>query len=427
LPASVVVSPNGRLREDSKLNLQPRLGLAYRLRPATSLRDSFGVSFDNWAGIEQVSTNVQGAWPSLAQQLVTSLNPPSRVAPIVKGTDPFAGETDGLTPEATPFTRNQFFSDPLWKNPYALQWTFGLQHQVVDGTVLSLHYVGSVSRRLDVGGLYNVAATPGPGNPRDRAPFPYIAPMNYDRSIGRGNYNSLQASMVRRFQRGLTYTLSYTWSKSIDTGCSGWFGVEGCSIQDPYHVNNDRSVSATDVPHIFTGSFVYALPFGKGRLATSSRALNWILSGWQVNGIASLRSGRPFTVIVNGDIANTGNSGGPFVYMRLNLVGDPNLPDRTPLNWFNKAAFAIPAPYTFGNVGRHALRSDGLENLDASVFRKFTIREGATLELRAAAFNALNHTVFGTPTANASSVSFGRAQSTANSPRQLQLGFRLRF
>ncbi len=425
LPANVIVSPDGRLRQDSKLNLQPRVGLAYRLRQATSLRASFGVSFDNWAGIEQISTNVQGSWPSLAQQIVSNLNRPSttQLLPNVRATDPFAGDTNGLTPEATPFTRNQFFADPLMKNPYALQWTFGLQHQIVDGTVLSAHYVGSGSRRLAVGGLYNVAQTPGPGNARDRSLFPYIVPMNYDRSWGNGAYHGLQLSLNRRFQQGLTFLASYTWSKSIDSGCSGWFGVEGCSVQNPYQLAADRSVSATDLTHFLTTAWVYQLPFGQGALRTPHRALNLLLADWQVNGIVTLRSGQPYSARVSGDIANTANS----EYMRLNLVGNPVRSAPTVERWFDTTALAIPSAFTFGNSGRNILRSDGAFNLDASLFRQFHPREWLMAELRAEAFNATNHPVFGIPTFNASSPNFGRVLNTANSSRQLQLGLRLVF
>jgi hypothetical protein len=73
-------------------------------------------------------------------------------------------------------------------------------------------------------------------DPRARQPYPYIHATYYDRSIGRGNYNALQFNMNKRYASGLAYQLSYTWSKSIDIGSSGWYGVEGQSVQDPYHI-----------------------------------------------------------------------------------------------------------------------------------------------------------------------------------------------
>ena len=73
------------------------------------------------------------------------------------------------------------------KNPYSLQWNFGIQHQFSSSTSVSLNYVGSGSRRTSMGGYCNVALTPGPGNPRDREPFPYFTPSYFERSVGRAN------------------------------------------------------------------------------------------------------------------------------------------------------------------------------------------------------------------------------------------------
>ena len=113
--------------------------------------------------------------------------------------------------------------------------------------------------------------------------------------------------------------------------------------------------------------------------------------------------------------------------MRANLVGDPNLSNPSPGEWFNPSAFAVPAIYTFGNLGRNALRTDGSFNLDLSVFRDFPIRERMHLQFRAEAFNALNNVVYGTPDTNLGSPTFSHVFSTANTPRQLQFGLKLEF
>ena len=125
--------------------------------------------------------------------------------------------------------------DPYAKNPYSMQWNFGVQHEWSESQLVTVNYVGSGSRRLDVGSFYNVALTPGSGDPQSRAPFPYFAPTFYDRSIGRGSYNALQFQQERRYAKGLAYR-SRTPSKSIDIASSGWFGVEASSLKDPYHV-----------------------------------------------------------------------------------------------------------------------------------------------------------------------------------------------
>jgi outer membrane receptor protein involved in Fe transport len=420
LPAHVELEPRGKIYHDTTKNFQPRVGFAYRLAQNTALRASFGMFFDNWAAVTQTSQNYEGAWPDVGQLLAQNLNNPvpAQPTPSIKGTNPFP---TGLLPAPTPFNQVQWFMDPHAKNPYSMQWNFGIQHQLNQATVITTNYVGSGSRRLDIGGFYNTALTPGPGNPRDRSPFPYIAPTFYDRSWGRSNYHALQFLLDKKFSRGLVYMVSYTWSKSIDIGCSGWYGVEGCSVQDPYHFNNDRSVSGFDVPHLLSVNWVYQLPIGQGKaFDLANKPANYILGNWQINGIASLRSGQAYSLSVSGDIPNTGNT-----VVRPNVVGDWEVSEPTPERWFNTSAFAPPEPFTFGNVGRNAMRADWIRNFDLSVFRQFPFAENKSIEFRAEAFNTFNTPIFGTPTSNISSTNFGRVLGTATRSRQLQLGLKL--
>ncbi len=425
LPAHVVISPTGKIYHDTTTNFGPRLGLAYKVNSTTAVRAGFGVYYDNWAAVTQTSQNYEGTWPDIGQQLANNLNAPvaGTPTPVVNGRNPFA-TGGGAFPAATPFDQVQWYMDPYAKNPYSMQWNFGVAKQLNDSTTIGLDYVGSGSRRLDLGGYYNVALTPGPGNPTLRQPYPYIHPTYYDRSWGRGNYNALQFSLNKRFNRGLAYQVAYTWSKSIDIGSSGWYGVEGQSVQDPYHFNNDRSVSGFDLTHVLTVNTLYELPFGTGKkFATGKRVTDYLLGGWQVNAIGSGRSGQPYNLSVPGDSANTGNTG----YLRPNLVGNPNNPNPNRDQWFNKAAFAAPAAYTFGNLGRFALRTAAFWNVDMSVFREFRFLESRALEFRAEAFNLPNTAILGTPNGNLLNVNFGKITGTANSERTLQLGVKIKF
>ncbi len=426
LPAHVVVSDTGKIYHDTTTNWGPRLGVAYRLTNTTAIRAGFGIFYDNWAAVTQTSQNYEGTWPDIGQQLANNLNVPTPAAPTptIKGQSPFAGG-GGAFPAPTPFEQVQWYMDPYAKNPYSMQWNFGIAKQLNDSTTVTVDYAGSGSRRLDVGGYYNVALTPGPGDPRQRQPFPYIHPTYYDRSIGRGNYNSLQFLMSKRFSRGLSYQVSYTYSKSIDIGSSGWYGVEGQSVQDPYHYNNDRSVSGFDLTQVLSVNVVYELPVGRGKkFATGNKVVDYIIGGWQTNAIGIARSGLPYNVTVTGDSANTGNTG----YLRANLVGNPNISNPNSGAWFNTSAFAAPAPYTFGNLGRYPLRSSALWNVDASVFREFPFMESRSVEFRVESFNTPNTVIMGTPNANLSNpATFGTVTGTANSPRSLQLGLKVRF
>jgi hypothetical protein len=424
LPAHVVASPNGKIFHDSTDNWQPRFGFAYRIAPRTVIRSAFGIFFDNWAGVLQYAANPQGSWPSVSSLSVSNLNYPSAAqpTPTVKGSNPIPSS---LSPAATPFGQSLYFKDPYGKNPYSLQYNFGIQQQFGTG-LLTVNYVGSGGRRLDLGGFYNVATTPGPGTPSSRYPYPYITPTRYEWSWGRSSYQALQVLYNRRFSSGVTLIAAYTYSKSIDVGCSGWFGTEGCSVEDPYHFNNDRGPSAIDLTHVLTVSWVYELPFGPGkRFSTGNRAADYLIGNWQLNGITTLRSGLPYNITVPGDIANTGNSS----YERANLVGDPTLsnPGPAPGYWFNPAAFGSPAQYTFGNLGRDRLRSDYYRNFDLSVFRQFRLTESKRIEFRAEAFNAFNTPTFSAPTGSFTNTNFGKVTSTANTPRQLQLAAKLIF
>ncbi len=423
LPDHVEVSPDGRTINDTTMNFQPRVGIAYRLSSKTAIRAAGGVFFDNWSAIIQAVRGKAGSWPSIGSVSPTNLNYPTlaQPTPSVPATDPLPS---AVTPAATPFTQVVYFVDPNWKNAYSLQWNFGIQHEVNPSTVLSVNYVGSGTRRTDLGWRYNTALTPGPGAPSARYPFPYITPTNWDRSWGRSNYNALQVSFERRWANGLQYTVAYTYSKSIDLGASGYFGIaEGQSIQDPYHFNNDRSISDFDLTHNFVSSWVYQIPIGAGKaLSTRNKVVDYVIGGWQFNGIANLQSGLPYHITAPGDIANTGNTS----YMRANLVGDPHLSNPTPSRWINTAAFASPAAFTFGNSGRNILRSDWNRTFDLSLFREFPVYERFRLQLRGEAYNAFNTPIFKAAVKDISSINFGKVVA-ASDPRILQLSVKVTF
>jgi hypothetical protein len=347
----------------------------------------------------------------------------------VQGQDPFAAGGSGLFPAPTPFNLVQWFMDPYAQNPYSMQWNFGIQHQFSEANLVSLNYVGSGTRRLNVGGYYNVALTPGPGDVQPRALFPYIAPTFYDRSIGKSNYNAFQFQFERRFSKGWAYQVAYTWSKCIDIASSGWYGVEGQSLTDPYNVQASRGPCGFDLTQVASINMVWELPVGPGKsFSTSNRALDYVLGNWQLNGIFSARSGTPYQAYHSGDLANTGNVGWAQ-YERADLVGDPDdISNRTWDRYINTDALVSPAPFTFGNLGRHRLRSDPFWNLDFSIFRAFPIKERIRFEFRAESFNTFNNVIYGIPNNDlADPANFGRMTSRANRPRQLQFGGKIFF
>jgi hypothetical protein len=446
LPAHVLVTPLGgtAIFHNDYSNIQPRIGVAYQLLPNTVLRAGYGRFFDNWAAITQTAQNYEGTWPSLDQLGASNLNPVTAGAPNRTAEDPFGLGTGSPVTGPTPFNQSTWFADPYLKRPYSDSWNFGVQQQVTSNAVLTANYVGSVGRRLDIGGAYNVAMVAGgnantactpydPSNAKATncgAPFPYIGPTAYDRSTGKSTYNALQVSLNGRQQHGLTYLISYTWSKSLDLGCSGFYGVEGCSTQNPYNPQGDKGPAATDLPHIFSAAWVYALPFGKGgALSSGSRVVNALIGGWNLNGVLSFSSGNAFDLGSGKDVAETGNYnyGNGYGYERANVAGSFYPSSKGPDGWINTASFVKPPLGTFGDLGRDSLRSDRNKNLDLSIFRQFPFTERFRMEFRFEMFNATNTPVWAVPVTSLEDSHFGKVTHAANIPRQLQFGLKLYF
>jgi len=173
---------------------------------------------------------------------------------------------------------------------------------------------------------------------------------------------------------------------------------------------------------------VWAVPIGKSGFSTGNRVSDYVLGNWQITGIATLESGRPYTVEDAGDIANTGNFNfvGPG-YERPNQVGNAKPQQQTKSQWINPAAFVAPDQYTFGDTPRNSLRTESYKNLDASLFREFPVSEAIRLQLRLDAFNSFNHPVWGVPNNCQNCQNFGVVTSTINNARQMQLSGKIVF
>jgi len=429
----VVVSPTGKINHNVHTNFGPRFGFAYKVNEKTVVHGAFGIVFDDWAAVTQLAQNIEGSWPDIGQQIASSLtNVPTsnQQTPNVTSQDPFAGSGGGLFPPLSPFTSNQWFYDPHLKNPYSEQWNFGIQQQLGNSLALRIDYVGSGSHRTNVGGLYNTALTPGPGDVKPRAPYPYSIPTFYDRSIGTASYNALQVQLDKRYTNGFSYQIAYTWSKSLAED-DGWFGVEGQVVQNPYDPKASRGLSGTNVPHVFSANSLYEIPVGRGkRFSTGNHIVDYIVGNWQINNIFTWRNGQAFTAQDSADRANIGGGG-----QRANQVGNPHIGKKTISEWFNTKAFALPEIYTFGNAGRNSLQSQRLINLDTSVIRSFPFWREKRIEFRAEAFNLFNHPVFAAPTSDINNANFGVVQpqngpygnGQANVSRQLQMSAKIVF
>jgi hypothetical protein len=218
--------------------------------------------------------------------------------------------------------------------------------------------------------------------------------------------------------RGIQATAHYTWSRTRDlTDHSN--NNSGRSTQDPYNPKADYGPAYWDVPHRFVASYVYEMPF----FAESTNAmLRHVLGGWQVSGITTLESGRPFDVRITRDVANTGH-----MPQRPDLVGTPrDSCGEVLVDCIDASAFAMPAAFTYGNTPRNVLRGPGRIVTDLSLAKNFSLGAGAQLQVRAEAFNVFNRANFNNPNANFDTANFGRITS-AQPMRQMQLGAKIRF
>jgi outer membrane receptor protein involved in Fe transport len=430
LPAHVWASPNDKISHNVHTNFGPRVGFAYKVDEKTAVHGAFGIVYDNWAAVTQLVQNAEGSWPDIGQLSLPQTNVPSTASPTptVASQSPFG--TGGLYPAATPFNDNDWFFDPNYKNAYSEQWNFGVQRQVSNSLSLKVDYVGSGSHRTNIGGYYNTALTPGPGDPQTRAPYPYGIATLYDHGIGSSTYNALQVSLDKRYTSGLSFQVAYTWSQSY-TADDGWFNSEGLTVQNAYDPGASRGYAGTNVPQALAINTIYDIPVGPGRkFSTGNKIGDYILGNWQLNNIFNARSGQNQTVVDSADIANIGN---PNVYERANMVGHPFSGfKRSPSEWFNTAAFAIPAQYTFGNSYRGLIQGQRLINFDTSVIRSFPLWRETQFQFRAEAFNLFNHPVFGLSEYNSTDLNspstFGSVDGAqANTNRELQVSGKIVF
>jgi hypothetical protein len=186
----------------------------------------------------------------------------------------------------------------------------------------------------------------------------------------------------------------------------------------------ERQPQPWDIKHLLAASAGYVLPFGKGQrwLSDAGPIANGVVGGWQFQAIVNYRSGLPYTPTISRDVANTGVGG-----QRPNRVGSGELANPTIDAWFDKSAFVVPANFTYGDSGPGILRSDDQWNVDASLFKRFDVRNGQTLEFRAEVFNVPNAVYFNLPNTNVDTTAGGRVTSTSNTARQVQFGLKYTF
>lgn len=395
------------LMQNDYNDVAPRMGIAYRLGSKTVIRSGFGVFFNST--FVQELQDLRKFWPFTVQQVFS----PNRGGLDLSITDP--GPSFESTAAIGGWPQN-----PENRSPYSMQWNFFIQRELMNDMSLDIGYVGSGSRKQIGYSPFNNALTPGPGAIGPRRLLPEYGDLDGGSNQYNGTYNSLQDTLLKRFSDGLQFNLNYTWQKALD----GQSSLAEVKVQNPFDRRQDYSRSSWDINHVFNFSYLYELPFGKGRKwgASWGTATDLLLGGWALEGITRLESGPPLLISTGVDRANTGRS-----TQRPDLVGDPNDGPKTPDEWFNTKAFVLPALYTFGTAGPYITNADGIIGVDVAVDKKFRIREGHNIEFRTEFFNVSNTVNFGDPTVAMNNATFGKITSQRTPPRQIQFGLRYRF
>jgi hypothetical protein len=411
--ASQAGLPNRTLRFPDKNNWAPRFGLAYRpgFAKNTVVRLGYGVFFEGLQNGNNYSNITATSIPWIISQGVNNTLP----TPTLDNQHLFAPFD---APGAASPAIQPILYDPHARTPYVQEWNVALQRQFGRSTSLEIAYVGNKGTKLELNAPLN-RPVPGPGDMDARRAFAGLSEGFAVRNEGSSIYHSMQVKVERMYSNGLSLIAAYTLAKSIDnTSCDQCNGG-----QDANNLRLERAVSDFDYRQRLSLGYVYDLPFGKGKALTPGNAIaRYLVSGWEISGIVTLQSGSPFTVYSGRDVANTGSGS-----QRPDRIASGALSNPTISEWFDTSAFALNAPYTWGNSGRNILYGDGLVNWDAALLRKFQVREGMDLQLRGEFFNVLNHTDFGSPVTNMSSGNFGMVFWTRNSPRIGQVGLKFIF
>jgi hypothetical protein len=265
-------------------------------------------------------------------------------------------------------------------------------------------------------------------------PYPQFTGVNeINATWGKSNYQAMQVTLNKRPTHGISFLVAYTWSKWMSNvpNEEAQIGAANTnSVQDYGNLPAEYSLSETDQPLNLVANTIVRLPFGKDAyfLHDLHGLPNKLVSGWNASAIVLVQSGYPLAF----------SASTPGLGNRPNLV--PNVNPMLPSNrsniqktqeWFNTAAFAIPAPYTLGNMRRTDgdARGPALRNMDFTLFKDTAITERWSMQFRAEAFNLTNTPHFGLPNTNANATAFGQITNTVTSPepRQLQFAIKLMF
>ena len=434
--------PKGLLYAN-KHNFAPRLGIAKNL-PGRGiiLRAAYGIFFtpvdqNTWCNQRH---NVPYVFPE-TQQADNFTPPASLYTNGLNFGTPVLG-VGALTPTTVSFTA----FDSHAPAQYIQQWNAQVEKSFGKNTTLEVGYLGARGFHLQRSHLIN-NAPPGPGPLGPRRPFKtltfvpgtVLTPSSTDAVIqsqtfpvstinlledtAQSWYDAGYVNVRRKYSHGLSFLANYTYSKNLSNAPDFRSPMDESAIPQN---NNDLAAEkgpGCDVRHRFALSSVFDIPAFERTPWTRALTQNWHLTT-----VYQAESGMPFTISVFGDTANSGTVLGENP-IRANATGAPVFGPGThsAAKWFNPAAFATPAAFTFGNVGRNSVYGPPLQTLDLALARSFRLTESASFQLRGEAFNALNTVNLGTPNRYVNTPQFGTITMPMTPGRELQVSARLSF
>jgi hypothetical protein len=422
-------------------NFSPRAGLAWSMNPKTVVRAGAGLYY----GTQDDNTLLK-----LAQSLPTTYNQTLTYNAYVPQTTIASAFSPAVVGSAS-ITAAAI--DPHQGTPYSPQWSFNIQRSLTKDTTFEIGYLGSagvhMEQNVQVNNSLPGTAVKRPYYGLTLAPaviaalaFPStsttvpVTTINYFPHSAHSTYHALTLKGEHRLAAGFSLLSAFTWSKALTNApqyrnAGGITGNENSPPQNSFNLSADKGPAYFNAKLRWVTSAVYDLPFGKGKPMFHDGAAALVFGGWQVSGVLLAQSGFPFTINYKGDLINIGGgSGGILVRPNYALTSsgqnvDPNAIQRTTAEWFNTAAFVQPV-FAFGDVGRNTMTGANEINLDATIARKFVIKERLGLQVRAEFFNIANHANYQLIGRIVNDPTFGIVQNQLP-PRQIQFGLKLSY
>ncbi|MGF7179819.1 TonB-dependent receptor domain-containing protein [Tunturiibacter psychrotolerans] len=464
----IAVSPSGGVYNkslvDPDLNdFGPRVGFSYAADPKTAIRGGFGMSYVHYT--RAGSGNILGInAPQALFVAVNQNNLKPTATNLCVGTPTVAsigtcyvsadqGFPTGLTTTFNPLTDNVTYVPRNTRDSYVESFFLSVQRQLAPNTLLDIAYVGNNGLKLQ--GFTNVnQLNPQVGFAQANRPFPKFSDITTALNEFSSNYNSLQVKYEQRFVAGLTLLNSFTWSHSLDMASASLEGNTPAP-QDSNNLRAEYGNSDYNLPISNITSFVYELPFGRGRhyMSSANAFTNAALGGWQASVINTMQSGTPFNLTYTPAAANQVSPTIANSFRGANLYRPNLIPGVKPIlntklsngfiQYVNPAAFALPqttvgnvpgAPLAspFGNLARNAFRNTAFYQTDLSLNKKFsTPVDSLKIEFRTEFYNIFNHTNLYLPGTiggtNGQTASTGGQITSTFEPRIIQFGLKVLY